>query len=291
MVGRCNILCRGIMIVLAVCLCSCAVPQMPVAGTLHGEVSWQGRVYLDGDVVLGEGSRLLIAPGSEIVFLPASEGRDLLTAHPNFPGSELIIRGELVAEGTAAAPITFRHLDPRAPAGSWGGINLSQSPRASFRFCRFTQADSAVHSQESTVFVEESLFENNLVGIRFFSSDMLIENNLLRRNGTAIRFHFGSPVICRNEIVDNRRAFFFTSYPRDFHIRSNTIRGSSEYAVVLGEEVPDDVPMPENYWGTTDLAAIEASFFDGRRTGYLGAVRVVPVLAAADERAGISWNP
>ncbi len=289
---RCrNILYRGILVGLVLGLCGCAVPQTPVSGTLLGDVHWQDKVYLDGDVIFAEGSRLTIAPGTEVVFLPASEGRDPLTTHPNFPGSELIIKGELVAEGTATAPITFKYVDSLAPAGSWGGINLSQSPGASFRFCRFTQADSAVHSQESTVSIEESLFENNLVGIRFFSSQMLIENNLLRRNGTAIRFHFGAPVICRNQIIDNRRAFFFTSFPRDFHIEANNILGSGDYAVVLGEEVPDDVAMPRNYWGTTDLPSIEALFFDGRRTGYLGSVQVTPILTAPIEKAGISWNP
>jgi len=267
------------------------VPTPPISGTLSGEVRWQGRIYLDGDVLFEEGSRLIVAPGSEIVFLPASEGRDPLTTHPNFPGSELIIKGELVAEGTPAAPITFRYLDPLAPAGSWGGINLSQSPGASFRFCRFTQADSAVHSQDSTVHIEESLFENNLVGIRFFSSPMRIENNLLRRNGTAIRFHFGAPLIRRNEIVDNRRGFFFTAFPRDFLIELNRIHGNSEYAVVLGEDVPEDVAMPRNFWGTTDIPSIEGTFFDGRRTGYLGSVQVAPILTEPDERAGISWNP
>jgi hypothetical protein len=196
-----------------------------------------------------------------------------------------------VALGTAAAPIVFRHLDSDAPAGSWGGVNLSQSPGASFRFCRFTQADSAVHSQESTVDITECLFENNLVGIRFYASSIRIEYNLLQRNGTAIRFHFGAPVIRRNEMVGNRRAFFITSFPRDFHIELNNIRPGGEYAVVLGEEVPEDVAMPHNYWGPGDIAAIEKSFFDGRRVEYLGQVQIAPILSAPVDQAGVSWNP
>lgn len=287
----CHILYRWVLVALLLNLCACVSPQASIFGVLRGEVYWKGKVYLDGDVVLAEGSRLILAPGTEVIFLPASPGRDLLTAHPNFPGSELIIKGELIAEGTAQAPITFRYIDPQAPAGSWGGLNLSQSPGASFSFCRFTQADSALHSQESTVSVEQSLFENNLVGIRFFSSQMLIENNLLRRNDVAIRFHFGAPVIRRNELVENRRAFFLTSFPRDFHIESNNIIGSLEYTVVLGEEVADDVPMPGNYWGTSDLSFIVATFFDGRRIDYLGSVQVDPILTAPVEKAGISWNP
>jgi len=281
----------GILTALLFGLAACVRPTPPVSGTRDGEIHWRGRVYVDGDVIFAEGSRLVIAPGTEVIFLPPGAGRDRLTEHPNFPGGELIVKGELVAEGTAKAPIVFRHIDPQAPPGGWGGVNLTRSPRASFRFCRFTQADSAVHGQEATVSIEESLFENNLVGIRFFSSRMRIENNLLRRNGTAIRFHFGAPAIFRNELVDNQRALFLTSFPRDYRIEANNITGSREYSVVLGEEVPDDVLLPNNYWGSTDVAAIEATFFDGRRVDYLGSARIEPILDRPVAGVGISWNP
>jgi len=288
---RLNIAYRWLRVALLIGLSACALSRTPVSGTLQGEVYWQGRVYLDGDVIMAEHSRLIVAPGSEIVFLPPSDGRDSLTAHPNFPGSELIINGELVAEGTPEAPITFRFLDPRAPAGSWGGINLSPGSQASFRFCRFLQADSAVHSQEASVDIEQSLFERNRVGIRFFASQIRIENNLLRDNGTAIRFHFGAPLIRHNQLLDNRQGIFITSFPRDFDIERNAIVGSRDYAVALGEEVPEDVPMPRNYWGTTDIPAIEQSFFDGRRSEYLGSVRIAPILTEAEKGTGLSWNP
>lgn len=264
----------------------CLGAGKPLSGTLTGDLHWRGRVMLDGDVVIDEGSRLVIAPGTEVLFLPPGPGRDRLTEHPNFPGGELIVRGELVAEGTAAAPIVFRHIDPAAPAGSWGAVNFGSGARGHFAFCRFTQADSAVHGPEATVSVSQSLFEQNLVGIRFHTSVMRIENNLLRDNDTAIRFHFGAPTIVGNDIRDNQRAFFITSFPRDYRIEGNSIAGSRDYAVVLGEEVPEDVLMPRNYWGDD---GVEAAFYDGRLSDYLGRVRIEPRLEAPP-KVGISWN-
>ncbi|MDX9709058.1 MAG: right-handed parallel beta-helix repeat-containing protein [Trichloromonas sp.] len=277
------------LVLLALFLGGCLGTGKPLSGSLSGDIHWRGRILIDGDLVLAEGSRVVIASGTEVLFLNPGPGRDPWTEHPNFVGSELIVRGELMAEGTATAPIVFRHLDPAAAPGSWGGVNFEPGSRALFAYCRFTQADSAVHSQEATVSVSHSLFENNLVGIRFYSSAMRIENNLLRGNGTAIRFHFGAPTITGNDLRDNRRAFFITAFPRDYRIEGNRIAASSEYAVVLGEEVPDDVMMPGNYWVWEPHDESEALFYDGRMSDYLGRVRIEPRLEAPP-KVGISWN-
>ncbi len=272
-------------------LCGCLNgASRPVSGALSGDLFWQGRVLLVGDVTIEKGATLTIAPGTEVIFLTSPADLDLLVDHPHFPGSELIVKGSLRAEGTAADPIVFRHLDPAAPAGSWGAVNLAESPGATFRYCRFTQADSAVHSQQSgKVVIRDCLFEKNLVGVRFFSTGMLIENSTLRDNGAGVRFHLGSPVVRRNLLENNGRAFFITSFPKDYRIEYNNILFSRDYQVVLGEEVPDDVLLAHNYWGTTDRALIESRFFDGRRDPYLGQVQYLPMAAGPIDKAGVSW--
>lgn len=279
-------LCLGM---LGLLCASCAKPLPPLQGVLQGAQHWQGTVYLQGDVVLPVDASLVIAPGTEVVFLPAPAELDLLQNHPNFPGSELIVRGRLLAEGTAERPIIFRHVDPQAPAGSWGAVNIEGSPEVSFRHCRFRQADSAVHSRDARVTVEESLFENNLVGIRFNNTEILIERNLLQNNGAAIRFHLGAPVICQNLIRDNEVGLFLTSHPLGYHIEANNLIGQRRYQVVLGEEVPDDVAMPRNYWGGVELEAIGYSLFDGQRTPYIGRVKFLPLAEQPFANAGPTW--
>ena len=266
---------------LFICLVSCHTftpPRLISTDITHDEL-WSGRIEIDGDVVIAENASVRIAPGTQIVFLPPSAGKDRLTDHPHFVGSELIVRGRLLAEGTAAVPITFSAHDPAAPAGSWGAINLVQSAGSRFRFCRFTQADSALHSQEADVEVACSTFSRNLVGVRFHSSRIKVTNSIFYNNGTAIRFHFGAPVIEGNLLTENDKGLFVTSFPRDYRISGNTIMASREFQVVLGEEVPDDLHLSGNYWGSVDPAEIRSHFFDGQGTDYIGMVRFEPFLS------------
>ena len=274
---------------------ACAIsPQgrvAPLTGIVSGETHWQGTVFVDRDLVIEKQARLIIAPGTEVVFLPPAPEQDIFTESPNFPGSELIVRGTLIAEGTATEPIIFRYVDPAAPAGSWGGINLNESPDVSLRYVRITQANSAIHSHKSKATIENSRIENNLFGLRFSNTDFLVQNNLLRDNGTAIRFHFGAPVIRNNVITDNDKGIFITSFPRNYRIEGNNISGNRRYAVVLGEEVPDDVPLTGNYWGTNNPERIAAALFDGRKDDYLGKVLFAPFAEAPVSPAGPFRRP
>jgi hypothetical protein len=252
---------------------------------------WQGDVFVAGDVVLEEDVRLVIMPGTRVRFLPPETGPGQLVEHPHFPGSELIIKGQIHAIGTPDKPIVFEASDAEATAGFWGAINLFSSQEAVFEYCIFRQADSAVHSWDSQVYIEQSLFEDNLVGVRFNDSEILIEHNLLRNNHTGVRFHFGSPVICENEFVDNNVNIFITSHPRDYRIENNSFGASTEYQVVFGEEVPEDVSMSNNFWTPSGPGQLARSFYDGQRSPYLGRVLVDPQRTSPSSQAGLSWSP
>ena len=272
-------------------LCSACSPLTSLhTKSLQSKIVWSGIVEIDQDMVFPSGSELIILPGTEVVFLRADPSRDTYRGHPNFKGYELIIHGRVTAVGTVEQPIVFRSIDPESGAGSWGGINLVESPGARFEQCRFMQADSAIHGQKSDIAVENSLFERNLVGVRFHDSEILIESNLFQNNRTAIRFHFGSPVICLNTIRNNERGLFVTSYPRDYHIENNSFLQNRSGNVILGEEVPDDVLMPGNYWGTTDPDSISTTFYDGQRADYIGHIRFIPFLDKPADGSGGTWN-
>lgn len=279
-------------------LAGCLAAQEPLAaskqvvrGVLHGELVWQGDIFVAGDVILADDVKLTIQPGTRVRFMPPDSGPGGLVEHPHFPGSELIIQGQVYAVGTPSRPIVFEASDPSAPAGFWGAVNMEGSKEAVFEYCIFCQADSAVHSRDSQVYIEQSVFENNLVGIRFHSSEILIEHNLLRNNHTGIRFHFGSPVICENEFRDNNINLFITSHPRDYHIENNSFGLPTEYHVAFGEEVPEDVLLPRNFWVLSETVSRDDFFYDGRRSPYLGRVLLEPSRTVPSTQAGSSWNP
>jgi len=268
----------------------CLSRPTTLSGSLDaGRHVWQGEVRIIGDLEIPAGAKVVVRPGTRIVFMPAGT-RDRFTEHPHFIGSELIVRGSLVAEGTASRPIEFRYVDGDAGAGSWGGINLMASPFSSFAYCYFAQADSALHSQESTVVIEESIFERNRVGIRFHSSQILIEHNLLQDNDTAIRFHFGAPVISNNLITRNIKGLFITSDPQNIRIRNNVFAQNQPYHVVLGESISADVDLSGNHWIDVASPGFTEKFFDKRRDPALGRILLEPYLSTPDISAGPSWS-
>ncbi|NJC88133.1 MAG: hypothetical protein FIB02_06305 [Desulfuromonas sp.] len=264
-------------------------PPVIVAGELRGDLTWAGEVFIGGDVTLTADARLTILPGTVVRFLDPVGYPGGESDHPYFPGSELNVEGVLTAFGTADAPIVFAAADGNAPAGSWGAVNFAEGSRGAFRYCVFRQADSAIHCREATVEVTDSLFENNHVGIRFHTSRMRIEHNLLRGNGTGIRFHFGSPVVRWNRFADNRINLFVTAHPSDYHIENNRFGRPLEYQVVLGEEVPEDVRLLNNFWDDMTADTEFEQVFDGRRAPYLGRVQVEPFLTVSPTGVGPSW--
>ncbi|MCF6180000.1 MAG: right-handed parallel beta-helix repeat-containing protein [Geopsychrobacter sp.] len=257
-------------------LTSCSSVSQQNDLVLRGTIHWQGEVRVHGDLVLEAGSKLIIAPGTQVVFEDPRAGEDLYQEHPNFIGSELIVRGRLLARGTAAQPIVFRSYNSQGKAGSWGGINIEASSGVLFSYCRFEQADSAIHSRKSMVIVKNSTFRNNLVGLRFHDSDLLAENNLFEENGTAIRFHFGSPVIRNNEIRHNQKGLFISEHPQDYLIENNNFIDNLSYQVSLGEGVRQAVDLRNNYWSEGTSAELEAHFFDGRVDDWLGKIEYQP---------------
>ena len=277
-------------------VCLCCFGCLPgkdqvVSGVLHEDIVWQGNVYIAGDVILEKDVNLTILPGTKVRFLQPGEESDSFTEHPNFPGSELIIRGTVTAIGTPQDPIIFEAADQSLPAGSWGAVNLEGSPEAVFEYCLFRQADSAVHSRDSHVYIEQSIFKDNYVGVRFHDTEMLIEKNLFENNGAAVRFHFGAPVICENVFTKNTVNIFVTSHPDDYHIENNSFGRPVEYHVVFGEDVPKDVEMMRNYWDIPNQHSLHDLVFDGRRSKYLGNVLYEPVRSTPSKLAGPSWSP
>lgn len=274
----------------ATLLAGCLATPVVVPGDIEpGLTTWQGQVRIVGDVEVPVDAQVVVLPGTEIIFMPPGK-HDRFHDHPHFSGSELIVRGRFTAHGTAQQPIVFRHQDSSAARGSWGGVNIMSSPYASFAFCLFTQADSALHSQNSEVFIEESIFRDNKVAIRFNNSNILIENNLLQGNGAGIRFHFGAPVICNNLLVQNGKGLFITSSPRDYHVRDNVFVANSPYHVAVGETVSDNVDLSGNWWQQASEPRFGESFFDRRRDPDLGAVVIEPRLVTRPIDAGPSWN-
>ena len=85
-----------------------------VEGHVSGSRRWSGEVAVEGDIVVEPGATLTLAAGTTVTFAAADSrgaGFD--------PGRcELIVYGELVVEGDAAAPVRLTH----AEGSGWLGV-------------------------------------------------------------------------------------------------------------------------------------------------------------------------
>ena len=73
------------------------------------------------------------------------------------------------------------------------------------------------------------------------------------------------------DIRDNQIGLFVVTRSDDAaQIVHNNITANRQYNVKLGWQQPGPVTLPENWWGTTDPAAITESFFDQRIERNLG---------------------
>jgi len=281
--------------------------------TIMKDTVWQGRIRITGDVLVNEGATLTILPGTVIRFdtiepkLEDGGGRNIKSLDsPYFPGAELIIRGRLLAVGTADQPIIFTSSDIAAKPGSWGAINLLGSNGNVVEYCRINYAYNGVHNHASTAVVTNNRFTQNGTAISFKKADfehpcwMFIEHNTIVENMSGIACRNSIAEIAFNDISQNqfygiwiregvdarvsynnitkngKGIYLYKAEPTK--IRYNNIFGNVEYNVAMAEENPNGFDAAYNWWGDTDSARIAKTFFDKRSDAALGSVTFEPFL-------------
>jgi len=274
---------------------------------------WEGRIRITGDVFVKEGATLTIRPGTVIRFdtiepkLEDNGGRNMMGLDsPYFPGAEIIVRGRILAVGTADQPIVFTSSDKAAKPGSWGAINLLGSNGNVIEFCRVYYAYNGVHNHASTAVILNNVFSQNGTALSFKKADfnhpcwMFIEHNRIYDNLSGIAFRNAIANIAFNDIADNQfygiwiregtdariaynditgngKGVYLYLAPQT-KINYNNIHGNKEYNIAMAEENPNGVDATDNWWGTTDAKAIEKTIFDKSSDEALGKVTFEPMM-------------
>jgi M6 family metalloprotease-like protein len=81
---------------------------------------WSGEIFISRDVTVHSSAILVIKPGTVIKFSPS----DTMRAGLDPDRCELIVRGELDAQGSFFSPIIFTSAAPEPKRGDWYGIRL-----------------------------------------------------------------------------------------------------------------------------------------------------------------------
>jgi nitrous oxidase accessory protein NosD len=244
----------------------CALARWPAR-----EIVWQGEQVVRGTLVVAAGERLVIRPGTRVLFAFVDENGD------GAGDSRIVAKGSVIARGTAAAPIEFAPQKPDgAGAAGWDAVLIEDAAQAQFTYCRFVGAQQAIHAHRTPLTVEDSRLEGNGIGIRFTGGPVAIRRSRFVSNGTAIRYFESSPEVVGNEFERNATALFIREGSARSVVTGNNFVSSSDYHVKLGEAQAADVDARGNWWGTDRREEIERLVYDREDAAYLGRVLYEP---------------
>jgi hypothetical protein len=255
------------------------------SGELTENEVWDGRIYITGTVIVPEGVTLTVRAGTIVGFEPADEP------------SELIVHGELYAEGAPDRMIVFGSLGkpqttpkpeteqttaipitPPTPAitaappkaGDWQGIKIeAESPNSRLTYCRIQHATYAIICETDSVQIERCLFSENKIGVLCENTNPTITANEFNRNGSGAQFRgTAAPEVEYNEFNANRYGLVCEDDSRP-RIQHNNIRSNYEYAIICystssPEIVSNNITLNSG-WAVYDGGRLRDNYISGNK--------------------------
>ncbi|UFS70315.1 right-handed parallel beta-helix repeat-containing protein [Geomonas sp. RF6] len=277
-----------------------AAPLQVGKETLTKDTVWSGEVEVTGDVYVPPGVTLTVAPGTIVKFnrIDAQSDRNLFGGKvPYYAQAELIVRGKLVARGTAEKMIVFTSAEKEPQPADWGALNFLGSSGNVLDYCRVLYAYNGIHSHGAQVEVQHSELAKNAVAISIRKedevqgvpwwgqeSDLTVKGSSIHDNKGGINFRASRVAITGNSIKDNK---FFGLWAKEkslgevsgneitgnykgiyiyrsegTRIHHNNIYKNSEYDMAIADEQESDVAAAQNWFGSTDRTEIAAHLYD-----------------------------
>lgn len=275
--------------------------SMTAPAVIERDTLWSGEVIVKGAVLVARAATLTLAPGTVIRFKRIDLDND------GIGDGELRVTGRIIARGTPEKPIRFISAEDNPRPGDWSYLLLFTSGVENvIENAIFEHAFTGLQVHFSRAVVSDSVFRNNVEGIRFGRAELSLEHNEIISNEIGIRYHrLEGPVkMQRNVITKNGVGLFlvpssqqFVDFTMDTYtpdhryymhplINYNCITGNIRYNYQLGERLSTDINIGENWWGSEDEAAIRKTIFDREREQDLGRVIIRPLLSGEVQNSG-----
>ena len=227
--------------------------------------TWQGTRRIAEFIEIPAGVTLRLAPGTTLRFAFVDRDGD------GVGDAGLHVLGRIEAAGTPAAPIIFTSAETDPQPGDWQGLVFDNSKDNLFTETRFEYAQHALHAHFSSARLEHCRLERNIEGTRLGNSSFVIERCLVRGNvSKGLNFFGCSNAIRHNLITGNADGIFLFETDANSVIEANNIVGNQRYDVRLGDFYRGGKRLGENWFGSTDPAAIRERVFDGEKNPGLG---------------------
>ncbi|TLM67239.1 MAG: right-handed parallel beta-helix repeat-containing protein [Deltaproteobacteria bacterium] len=237
-----------------------AGPPREYAGAFGGALVWEGVVTMSDDVLILPGGSLTIRPGTEVRVVPA-EGTQI---DPEYFSSltELLVRGRLAIEGTAAAPVRFTIVErPGVEEIAWAGITFDGAPGGTVRHAVIERAETGIRCVGSAPEIAGSELRRCRYGIiaQAGSHPRILDNRIEDGEGGVFCWRGSKPYLKGNRIAGHDEEGIFVDadsrpwldrntvtgnaiglalYPRDLPFDANGIEGNAENLRLLGPDKP-----------------------------------------------------
>lgn len=239
-----RLFCGTLLLALAACSAKSAPPSAPppvplvLSGVLNGETVVSGEAVLAGDILVPRGSRLILRPGAT-VRVEAAENTKI---DPEYLSSatELLVRGSLQIEGTAAAPVRFIPAAP-APDGevSWAGIELDGAEVSRIDGVQIAGAETGILCIDTSPEIRDSELIGCRYGIVLQRSSPVIRGNIIRDGeGGVFCWLESKPQLLDNRISGHAEEGVFVDRSSRPRFAGNTISGNAIGLALYPRDIP-----------------------------------------------------
>lgn len=218
----------------------------PVTGAISLDTTWYSGAspyILEGDVTVVQGTTLSIEPGTIV----------------KSKGGGLVVRGRLMAQGTAEQVIIFTREGDESKV-RWRGIVFDQTgdQQSVLERVRVTRATAGVSCLASSPRIVASELTENETGLlaRHASSHPMVERNqiVLNEDGVSVQ-DAAEPLLIANRIMQNKRYGVVVAKAPGLAIRGNDLLDNG-WAQIWNSSEADGIDASGNWWGTTDGSMI-----------------------------------
>ncbi|MBE0503995.1 MAG: right-handed parallel beta-helix repeat-containing protein [Desulfuromonadales bacterium] len=216
-------------------------PPQELSGVISSDLTLSGEILLTGDLLILPGRTLTLHPGTTVRVRKAESTK----IDPEYLSSltEILVRGNLLAEGTAAAPITFLpETTPSAGEIVWAGITLDHSPVSSLRHLRIEGAEQGILVISSSPQLAESTISNCRYGlvVQGPGSAGIYNNQINAGEGGLFVLAGASPAITGNRITAQVEEGLFVDAVSAPRLGRNEISGNAIGLVLHNPRLPFD---------------------------------------------------
>ena len=203
---------------------------LPAAISKDTILNAQKSPYLVKDaLVVLPGARLTVMPGTVVWFLKLG----------------LVVKGELQIIGTRAEPVRLASLGH----SNWKGIFLDQShTQNKILHAQISDAEFGLRAADSTVFLQNCIFQNNVWGIVLEDGTAEISRSLIRTSGkTGIAARKAELSVKGSVITENDSGGFILENSKVLMEQNNILNNGNWAVKVLDKK--GTIKAVKNWWG------------------------------------------